>query len=276
MRRALRHNRRALTLLEVLVSIGLIGMLLGALVTFFGQILRVRREVTAVADRNQIARQVLEGIAAELRGCVGMEEIGFPVEQRLIGDRRTLSFLTTALPPKELYDFFGGFDDDPPGQHDLRLLTYSLWIDPEETDDDGEPIVGGIIRTLKRTLNQLVVDEDDPLDVRNDLWSHELGYLEFRYFDGVEWDVKWDVTQGNSLPQLVQVTVGFESITDDELNDGDLDEFSIEEYPLGVPIEHADRASIIVRIPAADRFFGSRFQRVGQQLADQFDVEGGG
>jgi hypothetical protein len=132
------------------------------------------------------------------------------------------------------------------------------------------------MRTEKKTLNQFLVEFDDPLDVRNDLWSPELGYLEFRYFDGVEWDTVWDVTKGNSLPQLIQVTVGFESCTDDELEDRDLDEYPLIDYPYGDDREHTDRYSIIVRIPAADKFFSSRVNKqLGKGLADQLGFEEG-
>jgi len=294
------HRRRALTLLEVIIAVSLITMLLGAMLTFFWQVIEVRDTAAAAADRMQIARQVLSRVAAELRGCVGFEEIGFPIEQPLVeeefldefdeveeapvlaeqkvpllvGDRRHITFLTTRLPAAHQYDFFREAVEPPPAQHDLTQVSYWLWVDPEETDEEGDPIIGGIIRTEKKTLNQFLVELEDPLDVRNDLWSHELGYLEFRYFDGVEWSVSWNVTQGNSLPQLIQVTVGFEPCTADELENRDLDDYPLEEYPYGDDREHSDRYSIIVRIPAADRFFSSRVQRVGQELTEQLGVEG--
>ena len=139
-----------------------------------------------------------------------------------------------------------------------------------------QPLAGGILRTEKKTLNQYVVNEDDPLDIRNDLQSPELGYLEFRYFDGVEWDTKWDISDGNSLPQLIMVTVGYKSITQDELDDVDLQTYPLTDYPFGDPKPRDDRYSVIVKIPAADRFFSSRISRIGKQTSDQLGVTGGG
>lgn len=266
-----RCARRALTLFEVIAATALIVMLLVTLLTFFWQSAQVRSEAAILADRVQVARQVLETMAAELRGCVGMEQIGFPVEQRLRGDRRSITFLTTSLPAPEQYRRYSLSDELPPARHDLHEVTYSLWVDPENTTDDGEPIVGGILRSEKRTLNQQVVEEGDPLVVRNDLWSHELGYLEFRYFDGVEWDTTWDISQGNSLPQLIKITVGFNPITSSELDDADLEQRTLDDPE---PYEPS-RYSTIIRIPAADRFFGSRFQRVGKQMSSQLGVDGG-
>jgi type II secretory pathway pseudopilin PulG len=265
-----------LTLLEVLISLALVALLLGGAMTFFWQTVEVRRQVGGRIDRTQLARQVLARMAEELRCCVGFEQVGFPVEQRLVGDRRSITFLTSALPGRHQYVFYRESDELPPAQHDLTLVSYRLWVDAENLDADGQPIVGGILRTEKKTLNQFVVDEEDPLDQRTDLWSPELGYLEFRYFDGVEWDTKWDITEGNSLPQLVQITVGFTNITLDEYEDRDLSEYPISEYPLGDERPRSDRYSLIVRLPAADRFFGSRVQRIGKKFSEQLGVGGAG
>lgn len=289
------HRRGALTLLEVIIAISLMAVLLAALLAFFWQVIQIRDEATAQADRMQVARQVLSRMADELRGCVGFESLGFPIEQPiveeeylevsdefetpveetaeeyvplLIGDRRNITFLTTTLPAEHQYGFFSESVEPPAAQHDLTQISYWLWVDPEETDDDGEPIIGGIIRTEKKTLNQFLVELEDPLHVRNDLWSPELGYLEFRYFDGVDWYTTWDVRQGNSLPQMIQITVGFDAVTSDELENVDLDEYPLEEYPYGDDRPHPERYSIIVRMPAADKFFGSRIQKVGQQLTE--------
>lgn len=257
---------RGLTLLEIIVALTLIVLLLSALLTFFWQTVRIRKEAAQRIDRTQLARQVLDRMAAELRTCIGVERWGFPGEQRLTGDRRSLTFIATALPSSYQYGFQEAFETPPPAQHDLRLIAYELWVDPNNKTEEGEPVVGGIIRTEKKTLNQFLVDEEDPLDVRTDLWSHELGYLEFRYFDGVEWDTKWDITAGNALPQMVQIIIGFDSVTEYELGDNDL-----RDYPMGEnPTPHPDRYSTVVRLSGADRFFvGPRVQRVGNQMKDQ-------
>lgn len=271
-----RRGVRALTLLEVIIALAIIAVLLTAMLSFFWNFVEARKQASYYADRTQIARQVLDRMAAELRSCVGLDEIGFPLErgQRLTGDRRSIGFLTLALPERHQYETLGPEDVPPPAQHDLRYVGYSLWLDTENLDDNGDPMCGGIVRTEKRTLNQFLVDEEDPEQVRNDLWSHELAYLEFRYFDGVEWDTKWDITEGNALPQLIQVTVGFNKLTMDELEDRDLDEYALSEYPLGDDQTHPDRYSTIVRLTGADRFFSSRIQRVGKQFSDQLGVGG--
>ncbi|TWT40317.1 hypothetical protein RAS1_40250 [Phycisphaerae bacterium RAS1] len=271
-----RTRRRALTLLEVIIAVSIMSFLLTALLLFFKQSGEIRSEAARMADRTQVARQVLERIATEIRGCLGTERTGFPVEQRLVGDRRKISFLTTGLPAKSSYRFMQPSEEPPPGAHDLREVAYELWVNDKTPTAEGNPTVGGIIRTEKKTLNQFIVDEEDPQAVRTDLWSAELGFLEFRFFDGVQWDTKWDITEGNSLPQLVMVTVGFKPLTIDEHNNTDLESFPVAEYPFGDDVYHPDRFTTIVRIPAADRFFSSRVQRVGKQFSEQLGVEGSG
>lgn len=275
-RRHAARRRRALTLLEVLIAGTLIVMLMAALLIFFQRSIEIRQQAAARMTQTQIARQVLEKVADELRGCLGVDQIGFPLELRIKGDRRSLTFLTTGLPSRQQYTILGEQDEPPPARHDLRLVTYKLSVDEEETDEDGNPIINGILRSEKTTLNQLITDEEDPLVVRNDLWSPELKYLEFRYYDGVEWTTTWDINRGNSLPQLIQITVGYDKATLDDLEDRDLDEFPINDYPMGDGLEHPDRYSLLVRVQSADRFFSSRVQRVGEQLISQLGVEGSG
>ena len=214
---------RGLTLFEVVISIALIALLLGALLTFFWQTLEIRDAAARAADRTQLIEQVLTRMADELRGTLAADQIGFPV-QRFIGERRKITFVTTPLPPRSSYAFYRESEIRPVPEQDLREITDALWIDPDKTTDEGEPLVGGILRTERRAIvpsvsEAEITEDQDLLYRRHDLWAPELGYLEFRYFDGVEWSTSWDVTEGNPLPQLIQITVGFDSITREALED---------------------------------------------------------
>lgn len=271
-----RRPRRALTLMETIIAIVLIVTLLSAALSFYLEVIQVRDTAAVLSDRTLLAKQVLSRIESELRGCIGISH-GFPVEQRLAGDRRSITFMTTALPSDLQYQSFRDSEKEnlPPAQHDLRVIGYRLWVDQENQDADGQPIVGGIIRTEKRTLNQFVIEEDDPLQLREDLWAHEFGYLEFRYYDGFEWDTKWDITQGNSLPHAVMVTVGYKPLSTDELENRDLDQFPIAEYPFGDEQQHTDRYSLVIRLPAADQGFAAHVRRSANKARENLGVEGG-
>src|SRR4051812_3458091 len=89
---------RGMTLFEVVIAIALIALLMATLLIFMWQTGKVREQAKRGVERTQLARQVLDRLAAELRGCIGSDQIGFPIEQRLAGTRRSITFLTTALP----------------------------------------------------------------------------------------------------------------------------------------------------------------------------------
>lgn len=274
MKSARASRARALTLFEVVISIALIALLLGSLLTFFWQTLEIRDVAARAADRTQLVEQVLARMADELRATLAAEQVGFPV-QRFVGDRRKITFLTTPLPPRSSYAFYRESEVRPVPEHDLREITYELWIDPDKTTEDGEPLVGGILRTERRAINPSlaeseITEDEDLLYRRHDLWAPELGYLEFRYFDGVEWSTSWNVAEGNPLPQLIQITVGFDSLTRDALEDQDLQTYPLDQYPLGPDVPNINHYCLMVRLPAADAMFTSRMQNMNTQLEELY------
>jgi prepilin-type N-terminal cleavage/methylation domain-containing protein len=265
------RRRRAMTLLEVIIAIALIALLLSALLTFFWETLKVRDQAMLNADRTQVVQQFMAQISEDLRRALPFEKTGFPLET-FNGDRRRLTMLVAPLPPMDTYAFYRESQNvnRTAPQQDLREVTYELWIDPEKTGEDGNPLVGGVLRTERRALlpsvrEEEVTDEERNLFyVRHELWSHELGYLEFRYFDGAQWSTAWEVKKGNPLPHLVSVTVGFDSLTRDAQEDKDLEQYPLDRYPLGAPTAQVDpnRFSTIVRLPAADVTFSARVNQL--------------
>ncbi|MCK4343274.1 MAG: hypothetical protein KAY37_16290 [Phycisphaerae bacterium] len=268
-----------MTLLEVVISIALIGLLLGALLSFFWQTVEIRKQAGHAAARTQIVKQMFAKITGELRNTVALEQVGFPDLEQFVGDRRSITFLTTPLPPEHSYVFFRESEDNPAPRHDLLQVTYELWIDPEEETEEGDPLVGGVLRTERRALDpfetkETIPEGEDLLYLRHDLWAPELGYLEFRYFDGVEWSTTWNVSQGNRLPHLVQITVGFDSLLREDLEDQDLHEYPIDEYPLGPEESNPDRFTTIVRLPAADEMFSARLNRLSDEVEEIYEFGG--
>ncbi len=273
-------RRCGMTLLEVVISIALIALLLGSLLNFFWQTLEYREKAGITAKRTQLAKNILERIASELRHTVAMESVGFPQMMQFQGDRRSITFITTPLPDRSLYAYFREDAARPPARHDLRQISYSLWIDPEEETEEGDPLVAGLLRGERWALDPAETEEDVPegedlIYQRHDLWAPEVGYLEFRYFDGAEWTTTWQVNEGNRLPHLVQVTIGYDSLTLEEYEDRDLTEFTIDEYPLGPERVNPNRFSRIIRIPGADEMFSARMNRVMDTAEEVYGAEGG-
>ncbi len=257
-----RRSRRALTLLEVLIAITLIGMLMGALLTFYWQTLSVRDKVIAQANRTELIQQTLGRICTELRAALGVSKIGYPV-QRFSGDRRTITFLLEPLPPESSYVAYQPNQTNVAPQQDLHEITWSLWIDPLNTKDNGDPIVGGLMRDERRVMDPVIpeseaAEQDQIQYVRHELVSPELGYLEFRYFDGVQWSTTWSGGQGNPLPQQIQVTIGFDSIKKEDVENSDLEDYPVDRYPLGPDTANAQRYSTIVQLVGADSTLSNR------------------
>lgn len=268
--------------MEVVIAIALIALLMGALMTFFWQTTEIRDKIALSSRRTQIVDQMLKRITDDLRGAVGMDTFGYQGFTQFLGERRKLTFVTTALPRDEDYAIFGAQDRStrPMPQMDLHEVTYELWIDPEKETDDGDPLVGGILRTERRMMNVAETEADVPegQDVkhtRRDLWAYEFGYLEFRYFDGVEWSTTFRVTKGNRLPVLVQVTIGFDSLTRKELEDEDLNDYPVamDQYPLGPETYNVNRFTTIVKMAAADPTFSTRLTKLSDEVEEVYGAQ---
>lgn len=120
-------------------------------------------------------------------------------------------------------------------------------------------------------LGEELADEEME-GAKRELYAPELKFIEFFYHDGTRWWDSWEISEGNSLPQMVMITVGYEpelpenediEIIDDILkSEGDID-----------PLPR-DRYMVIVRVPQADSLFlGPRLQREVSSLAGLEDVE---
>jgi hypothetical protein len=112
-------------------------------------------------------------------------------------------------------------------------------------------------------------------DIRwDELYASEIRYLRFCYYDGHSWWDTWEVSGESPLPQLVQVTIGFEphppfehELELDEVNDEFctcLNEDPVECVPLA-----RDQYSTVVRLEQADPLFRSRISRETQALVQE-------
>jgi hypothetical protein len=114
------------------------------------------------------------------------------------------------------------------------------------------------------------LDEDEMEGAKQELYAPELKYIEFWYHDGSRWWDSWEITEGNALPQMVMITVGYASeLPEDEEIEIIEDILKGEEDVEPLP---ADRYLVIVRIPQADSLFlGPRLQR---EMSSFEDFEG--
>ena len=268
MRRA-KTYRRGLTLLEVLLAMGLMVVVMGVVQMFYVGSLRTADEGESLCRDVVLAQAALRRIAEDIRSCSGFLAAYGP---GITGDAHSIALHTVRLPGKVLFEDVSIRDEPPPAECDITKIQYYVAEDEEETveleDGTEQPVVYGLVRWQQNTLHQPKVVEradgqfdDEWFDV--ELWAEEIAYVGFRYFDGVEWVLTWEAGPGNSLPQAVEVTVGFTPVTEEQL---DLEEEIIESQRLGEQEElpdypYGDRYVMVVRVPQADVFLGSRLMR---------------
>lgn len=267
MKRLHHKRRRGLTLLEVLLALGLVTLLSATMFLFYDVTLRSRDFGTRRINEGNLARVVAQKIAGEIRSANGFLQGAGP---GISGKEHQITIQTVVLPDKELFVRRQIQDEPLPAQSDMRQVQYYIAYDEDLSFDypDGTtgPAPMGLVRREIQTLNQVTVREDQAQSVELDLYAPEMKYLRFRYFDGVEWLDRWDIGKGgeaglgNSLPQAVEVTVGYTAIEPPE----DEDELDLENSDLlPAPPEpySEDKCSIVVRLQQADTFFGSRILR---------------
>lgn len=282
-----RRRRRCFSLLEVILAITLMIFLMGVLFRFYhSSMINRQRGVSSIKEAH-LARLLLRQITDELRSAAGFVPGYGP---GVIGERYELTLQALAVTDEELYRYRGPRERPLPGQHDLRQVRYFIAWDEDITDENGIPYALGLVRQELKTLRQAVVvvdgsggdrddaqpDEafEDAAEARSEdveqsfklqLYAPEIKYLEMRYFDGAEWHRDWHVAEGNALPQIVRVTIGFETQEQEDMEIGFEDEdFELEEDEIFPPRSY----TAYVRLVQADTFFGSRISRAARDLAE--------
>jgi len=268
-----RQTRRGMTLLELLLAIGLMVIMTGLMFSFYAVTLRTREHGTRIMVDTQLCRTVALKIADEIRSANGfLQGLGPGIG----GNSRIIRLQTVVLPDREQFLTRDIQDEPLPARSDIRQVAWYLAYDPDQThvyaDGNEGPLPLGLVRREIKTLNQVIIDETRKEQVDVDLYSREIKYLRFRYFDGAQWLDGWDLGAGpeggigNSLPQAVEVTVGYQAIQppdEDTLNfkdDGNLEPSLPEPYA-------PDSYTVMVRLSQADTFFGSRLMRATRKAS---------
>lgn len=267
------RSRHGLTLLEVLLAIGLVTFLSVTMFLFYDVTLRSRDFGTRRINEGNLARVIAQQIANEIRSANGFLIGAGP---GIAGKERQITIQTVVIPDKEIFVRRNIQDEPMPAQSDLRQVQYYLAYDEDASfeypDGTTGPAPMGLVRREIQTLNQVIVRDDQSESVDLDLYAPEMKYLRFRYFDGVEWLDHWDIGKGgesglgNSLPQAVEVTVGYPAVPPPEENELDLENSDLKPAPAEAYGE--DKCTIVVRLQQADTFFGSRLIRAQRPPSD--------
>ncbi len=301
-------RRLALTLLEVLLSLSILVVLSAMTYWFYDEALRTRERDLRAADKVRLARVILDRMATEIRqASVETADAGIGIE----GDKEAIRIASVRLPARRIADTrFSRVT--PPPEYDLIRVEYRIArhpdiLHPEENyefplglarvetsipraeDPNAVPAADESIlqqdASGRISLDPSVLDsllggaagEGTGLETDvnwQELYAEEIRYLRFCYYDGASWWDDWRVTGENPLPQLVQVTIGFEPhpICGEEFGE---DEDNVEfcecmnrEPPDCKPLP-PDQYSMMVRVTPADPLFRSRVSREGQDLVEK-------
>jgi hypothetical protein len=257
-----------MTLLELLLALGLITLVATMMFLFYDVSIRSREHGRRVIGESHLARVIAQRIAGEIRSANGFL-VG--VGPGVGGRAWQITLQTVVLPEREVYRRRSIREDPLPAQCDIRQVQYYLAYDDEQSHDYPDGSIGprplGLVRAEVKTPFQTGLAEAREENINVDLLAPEVKYLRFRYFDGVDWLDRWDFSKGlgsgglgNSLPQAVEVTVGYaEMPPPPEEDEIDFDDSELQPAP---PEPYSPQTyTLVVHLPQADAFFGSRLMR---------------
>ena len=176
-------NRRAITLLEVLIALGLGITLLSSVAGFTWTLRSARREIMATASARRTLSLVFDRLEQDLLTAVASTSDG---RAGIAGEGRAITVMARGVTPR-----WSGDQRDLVG--DLHLLELSF--DPED----------GAITMVREPFPARagVADEGAaPLPGR-------VRELAFRYFDGRRWHSSWDSLEEGGLPVAVEIAAWF-------------------------------------------------------------------
>lgn len=292
---------RAVTLLEVVLAMGILVFLSSMTYWFYGAALGTRERDMQASQRLQLVRVILGRMADEIRQTSRLSADG---QVGLRGEAERLWLATLRVPGKDTAWFYEYGDFAAPAEYDLVKLEYRIARHPDLLHEDGYPEAIGLARVELRTPRPenpaadtgdgdslvddfLVTDESGGPRIGtaeeinwDELYSKDVKFLRFCYFDGYRWWDDWDITGENPLPQMVMITMGLEQRPpfDAEfgVRDQEAEEFCtcMNRDPVDcLPLE-ADQFSVTVRLPQADVFFRSRVNREMKSVLEELGTGG--
>lgn len=178
-----RRSARGFTLLELLVSIGLVALLVAAMAAFLNDALRIRARIGDSIERGVTADAAIDEIERALQTCV-VDDGALGVGVR--GSATQLDILHAGLAAWRL-----GSADAERAFAPLERLTVSF-------DEGGQRLM------LSRG--------DAPLSPL----PGEIGRVRFRYHDGTRWASSFDSGDAERLPLAVEVSIWFRAADDAE------------------------------------------------------------
>jgi type II secretory pathway component PulJ len=256
-KRACRRSRaNGHTLIEILLALGLSLVILTAVYAALDQHWRYAEAGQQQTERMQVTRALFERISLDLRSAVLR-----PFNASLPAGPSSGTRIDVLQPD----DFYAGRSigiigdgqtlvvqvntpDAAPAAGSRVVRWAMLALEAEEPSDEKSAVRRGGERLGERKargLARIVLDKangpslDSPQErSKKDLLAAEVETLRFRYFARGVWFEDWDSVGRQALPQAVEITIGFRSLSSEETQiDGPK---RAGEYRLLVPIPAAE------------------------------------
>ena len=304
-------RRRGVTLLEMVLAISLLVLLSSMTYVFYSSSISARAQGLEEARKLRLARIVLDRIAEEIRQAASVtRDYGVGI----IGDAEGIVLTTRRVPRRELARAEFMTNDELIPEYDLVQVQYKIARHPDILSEDGweEPLGLARVETkiprpeqpLQEGEELIPLEEQEQLPEGSgfseafmeelfdteelesgdaglgpninweELYSQDIHYTRFCYYDGYTWWDRWNVTGENPLPQLIQITIGFNDhppLGEDLGQDEDNEEFCecLNKDPVDcVPLAEGEYLAV-VRVTQADPLFRSRVSREGQALVEE-------
>ncbi len=272
---------RGFTLLEVILALGLTGLLLVALGMAIDFHFRVLDTGRAHVEEGQLARVLLRRIADDLRAAVtgaandlisdvasaaGSSLISEASELAVIhsqpgiyGDSSMIQIDVSRLPrPYQLQELLATTAESLGANalSDVKTVTYFAASSQSEAlaqlPLSSTPEQGLMRCEMDRAVAVYQAEQGGlaPLDATAVLLAPEVAGVEFLYFDGSQWVDFWDTSQNGGLPVAVRVTL---YITPKQTKQRRGPQTQDASFPTGISASRGDLLvySLLVHIPAA-------------------------
>jgi type II secretion system protein J len=194
------NNKRAFTLIEMILAIGIAALVLITISTVFFAALRLRDATQNVVDRATPVEQAMTFMRRDLE-CVVTPTNG--TSKVLSGDFRVGNITSVGIGQPvaiEMFTATGELSEDKPWG-DIQRVTYEL-RDPTNHNTPGKDLIRSVTRNLLAVATP---------DVENQWMMGGVQSMTFSCFDGARWWNTWDTTGVNSLntnlPTAVRVDI---------------------------------------------------------------------
>lgn len=185
---------RGFTLLELLLAVGIFGIVLAAINTVFFSAMRLRNKTTAGLEESLPIQQTLALLKRDLQGLMVPGTIAGPFQTATAGDVMAQQGGTV------FYTCTGPVNDTTPFA-DVQKVSYTL-RQPEDNQSPGRDLVRLVNRNILATQEQGV-----------EQWLMSgVERLQLSYYDGNTWKEVWDSTmpdlaigRTNLLPRAIKV-----------------------------------------------------------------------